>query len=151
MCKLINMINAKFEEMYNYNTSDRIGCKSLFQLTQLTSPDHIDQIKYFEQQEKSLPQFFLIPREESLLHMVLGIYYHNAILQNLSKKNTCSVSIDLIDSERSAVNLDDQTIAKDTCCSSPSKKDFLKTIIYIIGKERLKSAARILSISCAGQ
>ena len=41
-------------------------------------------MKYAEQREESLQQIVSIPREESLPQIALGIYYHNAVLQNLS-------------------------------------------------------------------
>ncbi len=47
-------------------------CHQISQLTQLTSPELLDQIKYIGQLEESLQQ------------IVLGIYYNHAILQNLS-------------------------------------------------------------------
>ena len=57
-------------------------------------------MKYVEQREEFLPQ------------IVSGMYYHNAILQNLSEQDTCFDSKDLIDRERNAVDLYDQPDSK---------------------------------------
>ena len=59
------------------------------QLTQLTRQEHFDEMKYAEQREESLQQFVSIPQEESLQQIASGIYYHNAILQNLSEQDIC--------------------------------------------------------------
>ena len=75
------------------------------QLTQLTSPERFDQMKYVEQREGSLIQIVSIPREELQTQIVSDIYYHNAILQNLSEQDTRFGSKDLIDRERVAVDL----------------------------------------------
>ena len=103
------LTNAKFEEMFSgamfwfFTTIQAIVfdankfCYRISQLTQLTSLEHFDQMKYVEQREESLPQIVSIPREESLQQIVSGIYYHNAILQNLSEQDTCFDSKDLID------------------------------------------------------
>ena len=40
-------------------------CYRISQLTQLTSPERFDQMKYVEQREESLQQIVSIPREES--------------------------------------------------------------------------------------
>ena len=61
-------------------------------------------MKYVEQRKESLQQIVLIPREESLPQIVPGIYYHNAILQNLFEQDICFNSKDLIDQERHAVD-----------------------------------------------
>ena len=53
-----------------------------------------------------------IPREESLLQIASGIYYQNAILQNLSERDICFDSKDWIDRERNAVDLYDQRDSK---------------------------------------
>ena len=83
VCKLSNRINAKLDEMYNarvwfYTTiiqAIRVVldannfCYRISQLTQLTSPERFDQMKYVEQREESLhclQQIVSIPREESL-------------------------------------------------------------------------------------
>ena len=99
--KSLNLISAKVEEMYDdamvwfYTTTQAIVfdannfCYQFSELTQLTRPEHFDQMKYVEQLEESLPQIVSIPREESLLRIVSGIYYHNAILQNLSEQDIC--------------------------------------------------------------
>ena len=71
-------------------------CYRISQLTQLTSPARLDQMNYVWQRAESLPQ------------VVSGIYYHNAILQNLSEQDTCFDSKDLIGRERNAVDLYDQ-------------------------------------------
>ena len=78
VCKLSNRINAKLEEMYNarfwflttiihaivFDANN--FCNRISQLTQLTSPERLDQMKYVEQREESLQQIVSIPREESL-------------------------------------------------------------------------------------
>ena len=124
VCKLSNRINAKLEEMYNarfwflttiihaivFDANN--FCHRISQLTQLTSPERFDEMKYVEQREESLQQIVSIPREESLPQIASGIYYHNAILQNLSEQDTCFDSKDLIDRERNAVDLYDQRDSK---------------------------------------
>ena len=74
-------------------------CYRISRLTQLTGPERFDHMKYVAQREESLQQIVLIPREESLPQIASGIYYHNAILQNLSEQDTCFDSKDLIDQE----------------------------------------------------
>ena len=75
--KLFYQMNAKSEEMYNarvWFTTMILAivldannfCHQISQLTQLTSPELLDQIKYIEQREESLLQIVSIPREESL-------------------------------------------------------------------------------------
>ena len=59
-------------------------------LTQRTRPERFDQMNYVGQREESLQQIISIPREESLPQIVSGIYYHNAILQNLSEQEKAS-------------------------------------------------------------
>ena len=124
VCKLSNRINAKLEEMYNarfwflttiihaivFDANN--FCHRISQLTQLTSPERFDEMKFVEQREESLQQIVSIPREESLLQIASGIYYHNEILQNLSEQDICFDSKDLIDRERNAVNLYDQRDSK---------------------------------------
>ena len=63
---------------------------------------------WIKQGEESLQQIVSIFREESLLQIVPGIYDPNAILKNLSEQGICFDSKDLIDSERNAVDQDDQ-------------------------------------------
>ena len=87
-------------------------CYRISQLTQLTSLERCDQMKYVEQREESLQQIVSIPREEFQTQIISGIYYHNAILQNLSEQDTCFGSKDLIDRERNAVDLYDQRDSK---------------------------------------
>ena len=99
--KPINLINAKLEEMYDralfwfYTTIQAIVfdannfCYRISQLTQLTRLERFDQMNYAGQREESLQQIVSIPREESLPQIVSGIYYHNAILQNLSEQDIC--------------------------------------------------------------
>ena len=94
--KPFSLTNAKLEEMYGgtmfwfFTTIQAIVfdannfCYRISQLTQLTSPERIDQMKYVEQREESLAQIVSIPRAEPLPQIVSGIYYHNAILQKLS-------------------------------------------------------------------
>ena len=120
------LTNAKLEEMYVgamfwfrvFTTIQAIVfdannfCYRISQLTQLTSPERFDQMKYVEQREESLQQIVSIAREEYQTQIVSGIYYHNAILQNLSKQDTCFGSKDLIDRERKAVDLYDQRDSK---------------------------------------
>ena len=47
-----------------------ILCYRISQLTQLTSPERFDQMKYVEQREESLKQIVSIPREESVQQIV---------------------------------------------------------------------------------
>ena len=98
VCKLSNRINAKLEEMYNarfwflttiihaivFDANN--FCYRISRITQPLSPERFDQMKYGEQREESLQQIVSIPREESLPQIASGIYYHNAILQNLSEQ-----------------------------------------------------------------
>ena len=81
VCKLINQINAKLEEMYDtrvwfytiiiqvisFNANNSCYRRGISQLTQLTSPERFNQMIYIEQGEKSLLQIVSIYREESLL------------------------------------------------------------------------------------
>ena len=115
--KPTSLTNAKLEEIYGaamlwlFTTIQAIVfdannfCYRISQLTQLTSPESLDQMKYVEQREESLQQIVLIPREEYQTQTVSGFCYHNVILQNLSKQDTCFGSKDLIDRERKAVHL----------------------------------------------
>ena len=76
------LTNTKLEEMYNdsmfwfFTTIQAIVfdannfCYRISQLTQLTSPERFDPMKYVEQREESLQQIVLIPREESLPQIV---------------------------------------------------------------------------------
>ena len=107
--KPTSLTNAKLEEIYRaamlwlFTTIHAIVfdannfCYRISQLTQLTSPERFDEMKYVEQREESLQQIVSIPREESLPQIASGIYYHNAILQNLSEQDTCFDSNALID------------------------------------------------------
>ena len=118
--KPTSLTHAKLEEMYGgtmfwfFTTIQAIVfdannfCYRISQLTQLSSPERFDQMKYVEQREESLQQIVSIPREEFQMQISSGIYYHNAILQNLSEQYTCFGSKDLIDRERNAVDLYDQ-------------------------------------------
>ena len=118
------LTNAKLEEMYGgamlwfFTTIQAIVfdannfCYRISPLTQLTSPVRFDQMKYVEQREESLQPFVLNPQEEFQTQIVSGLYYHNAILQNLSEQDTCFDSKDLIDRERNAVDLYDQCDSK---------------------------------------
>ena len=140
VCKLSNLINAKLEEMYNarfwfYTTiihaivfDANSFCHRMSQLTQLTSPERFDEVKNAEQREESVQQIISIPRVESLPQIASGIYYQNAILQNLSEQDICFDSNDLIEQERNAVDLYDQRDAKQKFRSSASNEDFQKTI-----------------------
>ena len=109
-----------------------IFCYGISQLTQLTSPDRFDQMKYVEQREESLQQIVSIPREESLLQIVLGIYYHNVILQNLSENDVCFDSKDLIDREMNAVDLYDQRDSKGQMSFISFKEDFQKDYLQFM-------------------
>ena len=81
------LTNTKLEEMYGgamfwfFTTvqANRIEailfdankfCYQISQLTQLTSPERFDQMKYVEQREESLQQIVSIPREDSLPQIV---------------------------------------------------------------------------------
>ncbi len=79
ICKLFHLMNSKLEGMYiakGWFTTMILAIKldannffyQIAQLTQLTSPERLDQIKYIEQ------------REESMQQIVSGNYYHDAIL-----------------------------------------------------------------------
>ena len=94
-------------------------CYRISQLTQLKGPEHFDQMKYVEQREESLPQ------------IVSGIYYHNAILQNLSEQDICFDSKDLIDRERNAVDLYDQRDSKGQKSFSSFKEEFPKDYLQL--------------------
>ena len=134
--KPIHLINIKLEEMFDsamfwlYTTIQAIVfdatnfCYRISQLTQPTRPERFDQMNFVRQREESLQQIVSIPREESLPQIVSGIYYHNAILQNLSEQDTCFGSKDLIDRERKAVVsvwiYMMSVIAKDKCLSAVS-------------------------------
>ena len=97
------------------------------QLTQLTSPERFDEMKYVEQREESLQQIVVsIPREESLPQIASGTYYHNAILQNLSEQDTCFDSTDSIDRERNAVDQYDQRDSKGQMSFISFKEEFRK-------------------------
>ena len=122
--KPTSLTNAKLEEIYCaamlwlFTTIQAIVfdannfCYRISQLTQLTSPERFDEMKYAEQREESMQQIVLIPREESLPQIALGIYYQNVILQNLSEQDICFDSKDLIDQERNYVDLFDQYDSK---------------------------------------
>ena len=81
VCKLINEINAKLEEMHSARFWFNITiihaivfdannfCHRISHLTQLTSPERFDEMKYAEQLEESMQQIVSIPREESLLQI----------------------------------------------------------------------------------
>ena len=124
VCKLSNRINAKLEEIYSarfwfYTTiihaivfDANNFCHRISQLTQLTSPERFDQMKYVEQREESVQQIISIPREASLPQIASGIYYQNAILQNLSQQDICFNSKDLIGQESNAVDLYDPRDSK---------------------------------------
>ena len=106
-------------------------CYRISQLTQLTSPERFDQMKYVEQREESLHQIVSIPREEFQTQIVSGIYYHNAILQNLSEQDTCFDSKDLIDRERNAVDLYDQRDSKGQMTFISFKEGFPKDYLQL--------------------
>ena len=88
---------------------------------------------YVRQREESLQQIVSIPREESLPQIVSGIYYHNAILQNLSEQDTCFDSKDLIDLERNAVDLYDQRDSKGQMSFSSFKEGFPEDHLQLAG------------------
>ena len=75
-----SLTNAKLEETYGgamfwfFSTIQAIvfDANRISQLTQLTSPERLDQMKYVEQREESLQQIVSIPREESLPQNCLG-------------------------------------------------------------------------------
>ena len=88
-------------------------CKQFFLSKFSANSERFDQMNYVGQREESLQQIVSIPREESI-RIVSGNYYHNAILQNLSEQDTCFDSKDLIDRERNAVDLYDQSDSSDS-------------------------------------
>ena len=104
--KPTSLTNTKLEEMYGgamfwfFTTIQAIVFNPnnfyyrISQLTQLTSPERFDQMKYVEQREEPLQQTVSIPREEFQKQIISGIYYHNATLQNLSEQDTCFGSKD---------------------------------------------------------
>ena len=94
------------------NKSDKRKIGINVVICQLISPERFDQMKHVEQRKESLLQIVSIPSEESLPQIVSDIYFHNAILQNLSKQDTCFGSKDLIYRERNAVDLYDQRDSK---------------------------------------
>ena len=81
-------------------------------------------MKYAEQREESLQQIVSIPREESLPQIASGIYFQNAILQNLYEQDICFDSKDLIDQERNAVYLYDQRDSKGQMSFISFKEEF---------------------------
>ena len=141
--KPINLIKAKLEERYDgamfwfYTTIQAIlfdannFCYRISQLAQLTSPERLDQMNYVGQQEESLQQIVLIPREESLPQIVSCNYYHNAILQNLSEQDTCFDSKDLIDRERNVVDQYDQRDSKGKMSFISFKEGFPKDYLQL--------------------
>ncbi len=76
---------------------------------------------WIKQGEESLQQIVLIFREESLPQIVSGIYNQNAILKNLSEQDICLDSNDLIDSERNAVDLNEQRDSRGQMLSTSFK------------------------------
>ena len=88
-------------------------------------------MKYVEQLEESLQQIVSIPREEFQTQIVSGIYYHNAILQNLSEQDTCFSSKDLIDRERNAVDLYDKRDSKGQMSFISFKEGFPKDCLQL--------------------
>jgi hypothetical protein len=85
------------------------GQKSLLQDLRMKD---VLRTKWIKQGKESLQQVVSIFREESLLQIVSGIYDPNAIVKNLSEQDICFDSKDLIDSERNAVDLNDQRDSK---------------------------------------
>ena len=67
---------------------------------------------WIKQGEESLQLIVSIFREESLQQIVSDIYDPNAILKNVAERDVCLDSKDLIDSERNAVDLNDQLDSK---------------------------------------
>ncbi len=67
---------------------------------------------YIEQGEESPQQIISTLREEFLLQTVLGIYDPHAVLKNLSQRDICFDSKDLIDQESNAVDRYDQRDSK---------------------------------------
>ena len=93
-------------------------CYRISQLTQLTSSERFDQMNCGWQREEPLQQCVSIPRAERLPQVVLGIYYHNAILHNLSEQDTCFESKDSTGSEKMLWIYMISVIAKDKYRSS---------------------------------
>ncbi len=102
VCKIINQINFKLEEMYDaivwvimiVRQASVFGansyCHHISQLTQLMSgnvphPARFHQMIYIEQGEESLQHIISNLQEESLHQIVLGIHNPHDILQNLSR------------------------------------------------------------------
>ncbi len=125
VCKPINQINFKLEEMYDaivwvYMTVRQVNvfdskkfCHHISQLTQLISgnvphPERFNQMIYIEQGEESLPHIISNLLEGSMQQMVSGIQDPHDILQNLSEQDICFDSKDLIHRERNAVDLYEQ-------------------------------------------
>jgi hypothetical protein len=131
VCKPINQINLKLEEMYDaivwvIMTARQAGvfdannfCHHISQLTQLMSrniphPEGLDQMIHIQPGEESLQHIISNLREEleSLQQSVSGTHDPHDILQNLSKQDICFESKDLISRERNAVDLYDQRDSK---------------------------------------
>ena len=129
VCKPINPINFKLEEMYDaivwvYMTMRQVKefdaknfCHHISQLTQLITgniphPERFDQMIYIEQGEESLPHIISNLWEESLQQSVSGTHDPHDILQNLSEHDICFDSKDLIRRERNVVNLYHQRDSK---------------------------------------
>ncbi len=103
VCKPINQINFKLEEMYNAivwvimtvrqaSVFDANNiCHHSSQLTQLIGgniphPERFDQMIYIEQGEESLQHIISNLLEEFMQQIVSGIHDPHDILQNLSKQ-----------------------------------------------------------------
>jgi len=165
VCKPINQINFKLEEMYDAivwvimtvrqaSVFDANNfCHHISQLTQLMSgniphPERFDQMIHIEQGEESLPHIISNSREESLQQSVSGTHDPHDILQNLSEQDICFDSKDLIRRERNAVDLYDQRDSKGQMSFISFKEGSPKD--HSVGKEHLKSAAgKVSSISVA--
>jgi hypothetical protein len=99
-------------------------CHQISQLSQLTSPERPDQIKYIGQREESLQQIVSIPPEESLPQIVSSIYCHDAIHQIFLEQDICLGMKDSIDLERNAMDLYDQRDNKGQMLFNSVKEGF---------------------------
>ena len=113
VCKTINQINFKLEEM-DYTIvlvimtvrqasvfAANNFCHHISQVTKLMSgniphPERFDQTIYIEQGEDLLPHMISNLQEESMQQIVSGTHNPHDILQNLFEQDICFDSKDLI-------------------------------------------------------
>ena len=80
----------------------------------------------------------------------MGIYYHNAIIQNLSEQDICFDNKDLIDQERNAVDLFDQRDSKGhipfICSKEGFPKDHLQLARNVLDQLPVKFSANSVAL-----